>query len=297
MLNKLFKTIESISLPRRITNEELGIARLKTVRVGSGNKTFRVNEEGMFLGASTYSAAPFRVDMEGNVYASSLTIAGGSLTGSITVGSALSMDGSAEQFKVTVSTVDRVVMGKISSSPDVYGFEVKDASGDVLYNHEKLKMQYVFSTFMESPNAAYSTVVGFVHYSSAQDRNNVVRLDFTKPSNFTVTDAELVIRFQDYMDPSGTTRLRDIDVFLNPTKTKITSGTFDYYRYSGGDKLLSLFDPTGDDTTKTEDFTSGEISAINDGHNYLILQQNTTDDSDAYLGYASIQLVLTGYLT
>lgn len=46
------------------------------VGVGSGSKVFRVDESGMWLGAAKWADAPFKVDMDGNLTATSLTITG-----------------------------------------------------------------------------------------------------------------------------------------------------------------------------------------------------------------------------
>lgn len=81
----LFRTIKQIVFPPRVTNEALGLARLRTISMGSGNKTFRANEEGMFLGAERFADAPFSVDMEGNLIAASATLTSASIDGDLTI--------------------------------------------------------------------------------------------------------------------------------------------------------------------------------------------------------------------
>lgn len=44
--------------------------------IGSGENIFTANKDGIFLGSSSFSTAPFSVDMQGNMIASSATIAG-----------------------------------------------------------------------------------------------------------------------------------------------------------------------------------------------------------------------------
>jgi hypothetical protein len=46
------------------------------ITIGSGNNIFTANKDGIFLGSSSFDTAPFRVDMQGNLVASSATIAG-----------------------------------------------------------------------------------------------------------------------------------------------------------------------------------------------------------------------------
>ena len=58
---------------------ELATGNLETdeVRIGDpGSKNLSTDKDGFFLGANTFASAPFRVDMAGNLYARSATIAG-----------------------------------------------------------------------------------------------------------------------------------------------------------------------------------------------------------------------------
>ena len=54
----------------------------REVNIGDGGaNVFRVDRQGMWLGAATYTDAPFKVSMLGAVIASALTILGGTITG------------------------------------------------------------------------------------------------------------------------------------------------------------------------------------------------------------------------
>lgn len=46
------------------------------ITIGSGENVFTANRQGIYLGSSSFATAPFSVDMQGNLYASSATIAG-----------------------------------------------------------------------------------------------------------------------------------------------------------------------------------------------------------------------------
>lgn len=46
------------------------------INIGSGENMFTANKDGIFLGSSSFETAPFSVDMQGNLYAGSATIAG-----------------------------------------------------------------------------------------------------------------------------------------------------------------------------------------------------------------------------
>lgn len=51
------------------------------ISIGSGNNIFKANSNGIYLGNSTFAAAPFRVNMAGDVEVSNITITGGSISG------------------------------------------------------------------------------------------------------------------------------------------------------------------------------------------------------------------------
>ncbi len=59
------------------------------ITIGSGENIFTANKDGIFLGSSSFDTAPFSVDMLGAVIASSITITGGSLDGTTTIGGRL----------------------------------------------------------------------------------------------------------------------------------------------------------------------------------------------------------------
>lgn len=50
-----------------------------TITIGSGDNVFKVDENGHYLGSSTFADAPFRVGMDGAAHATNLTITGGSI--------------------------------------------------------------------------------------------------------------------------------------------------------------------------------------------------------------------------
>lgn len=52
------------------------LMNLQALQVGAGAKVLRSDESGFWLGAEKWADAPFRIDMLGNVYASSLTASG-----------------------------------------------------------------------------------------------------------------------------------------------------------------------------------------------------------------------------
>lgn len=190
--------------------------------------------------------------------------------------------------------VIRTIMGDRGGGN--YGLSVYDENGEVVLDETKIKMQYVFSTQMESGNANWLSVVGFVTYNSTanEERNLVVRLDFVKPTNLQITNATLYYKFNDFVDMIGVQRNTNVSLYLNPSKSLITPASeMRYYRFSGT-TLASGITPNADEYAGTVVFNSSQISGINNGLNYIVAQQNTSSSSNA--GYCVLNLVLEGYL-
>ena len=72
------QNIEIIDLPvaedSRFGSSLLNSA--KELQIGSGGKVFRGDQSGIWLGGETFNTAPFRVNMDGDVVANSLTLSG-----------------------------------------------------------------------------------------------------------------------------------------------------------------------------------------------------------------------------
>lgn len=71
---------------RRLSDPQTKIAgqsdlrRVAAMEVGSGSKSLKVDGSGLWLGAREFASAPFSVDMEGNVTASSANLSGSGYT-------------------------------------------------------------------------------------------------------------------------------------------------------------------------------------------------------------------------
>lgn len=92
----MFNDVADVALPS-LTNTIGGsqyFDNLQSLQIGSGSKLFRGDSNGIWLGAQKFADAPFSVDMEGNIIATTLqlgnylskTDTSQSLTGSINVG-------------------------------------------------------------------------------------------------------------------------------------------------------------------------------------------------------------------
>ena len=190
---------------------------------------------------------------------------------------------------------ERVRLGKIEEGR--YGIEALDENGEVLFNEKKIKIQYVYSTFMDVPLVNWNAVVGYMVYSNTTDyeTNVVVRLDFVKPTNLTIIKATLYYRMQDLVAFGTTARLSDVNIYLNPVKTFIEPASdLDYYRFSGGTTIIANIIPDQDEYSGNIELTSSQIDDINNGQNFLIAQQETSSDTNS--GFCCLTLVLEGYL-
>lgn len=94
-MRKRFNNIESqppIELPKGKAHGKAIIEKLWSARVGAGTSVFCANISGIWLGGKTFALAPFSVDMEGNVIATSIAITGGSMSG-VTISDYLKLTG------------------------------------------------------------------------------------------------------------------------------------------------------------------------------------------------------------
>lgn len=91
------------------------------ISIGSGDNIFKADSNGIYLGDSTYADASFRVNMEGDVIASSLTLTNASIgSGSSYTGNVIAEAyiGNLNASKITAGTInaDRIASGSIVTS-------------------------------------------------------------------------------------------------------------------------------------------------------------------------------------
>lgn len=96
-----------------------------TMQMGEGSKVFRADRDGIWLGAEKFADAPFSVDMEGNMVASSATFSqylakadtSQTLTGDFDLGSPSSgyirLDGANKRLLINDGTNNRGVFGEV----------------------------------------------------------------------------------------------------------------------------------------------------------------------------------------
>lgn len=90
-------------------------SNVKSLQVGFGSKVFRVDRSGMWAGAETFTAAPWRVDWNGNMTATSITI-----SGYIPTGGALADIGSGNITETYIGN-NAISSGKIAANAVIAG--------------------------------------------------------------------------------------------------------------------------------------------------------------------------------
>ena len=86
------------------------------MQVGFGSRVMRMDQDGMWLGAETFAAAPFSVDMDGNVIAnaielaSSVTVSSANGINQVFTASESTVTGSTTNFTLTVQSLVHVIV-------------------------------------------------------------------------------------------------------------------------------------------------------------------------------------------
>jgi hypothetical protein len=109
------QNIPYMELPQSGESSRFGRDDLRSVsaiQVGAGSTVMRADKSGLWLGAAKYINAPFKIDMLGNVIASSLTITGGTITGA-------TIQTATTGQRVVIAAADNTLRFKDSTGNDV----------------------------------------------------------------------------------------------------------------------------------------------------------------------------------
>jgi hypothetical protein len=136
---------------------------VKEFQVGSGTKSFNANESGIWLGAKTFSAAPFSVDMYGILHASGAEISGyievGGAAGDVNTGVTTISGG-----KITANTItgDRFVANVSITSPIITGGTIQtSATGDrIILNGTDNQIQFKDDDTLCGYLSVYTSMLG-----------------------------------------------------------------------------------------------------------------------------------------
>lgn len=73
------------------------------INIGNGSNSFRADRQGIWMGSDRFATAPFRIDMNGNMWLKSAAAGGGYIL----------IDAQNTRIVVNDGTNDRVVIGKL----------------------------------------------------------------------------------------------------------------------------------------------------------------------------------------
>ena len=111
-----------LDIPEPQNKDTKVLANLREISVGTGTEKFSVDiQKGMFLGSDKFDTAPFRVDLEGNIIATSGTFSGntnwanvqaGTNESTLNVGAGnVKIDGANKRILINDGVNDRVLLG------------------------------------------------------------------------------------------------------------------------------------------------------------------------------------------
>lgn len=123
MIIDAYNNIPDVNLNENVTygKDTLNVAAMN---VGYGDRSFKSDDQGIWLGANFFADAPFRVDMDGNIVATSLDLSlyvakagtNEQVSGTIRLGTgtgaaSIILDGTNRRIIVNDGTNDRILIG------------------------------------------------------------------------------------------------------------------------------------------------------------------------------------------
>jgi len=124
-------------------NDRKVLTNLREISVGTGSDKFSVDiQKGMFLGAEKYDDAPFKVDLKGNIIATSGTFSG-------------ALSGATGTFSGALSAATGTFSGNITGATGTFsGSIVTDAISDSTYGFNGVFVKQIKTTdFVSNPVA------------------------------------------------------------------------------------------------------------------------------------------------
>lgn len=141
------------------------------MQIGSGSDSFHANASGISLGGISWGLSPFRVDMEGNAWATSMTLNTPAITNGSIVGTSINIG--SGQFTVDAAgnmvANSATIHGAITSGSTITGAVIKTASGN-----QRIQMD---STYFRQYSAGNNELLRIGNYYT------MPRIDFFDPAN------------------------------------------------------------------------------------------------------------------
>jgi|GEM_PF-6458487 len=201
------------------------LINIKEIQIGSGSTVFKVNKEGLFMGADNFTDAPFKVTFAGAITATGLTVGDGTIT------TAKLADGAVTTIKIANANITtakiadaNITTGKIADAQittakiadaQITNAKINDLSAD------KINAGTLVGRTVESNSDGYRIIL------DASNRRIGIQDGTTlKGSIFCDSDGDLKIYSQDDM------------VFNVPTGYQ--------YRFRTNDALQQFLDADGD---------------------------------------------------
>lgn len=252
---------------------------VKELSVGFGAKVFRVDRNGMWAGAETFAAAPWSVDWDGNMVASSLTISGyiptgqalndigvGGITASYINVSSLSAI-SANIGSVTSGTVTGALIRTSSSGSRVEidgstdDIRIYDAGNDLrmkldsddlsFYNTSGTRLGYISTP--TTSNFSITTLTGNAMILNAQGTNvlDAIFLQTNSSDRLTITQSSILV-YEDILAGGASIDIGSIsqpfeDLFVDDlrltsqTSNPTVDGMLRYYNSGGSEGIRCQF--------------------------------------------------------
>ena len=220
------------------------------------------------------------------------------------------IDNKEPKLVINNGNYDNILIGKRADG--TYGFDIAKDGYDVnsatnanlFYSDRFIKVAYKFSKPASTPSIAANGIFaeGLLQYyvDSGVDIVNFTQyINFYKETNLTIESCLIQTKWYDGYALDQTTRVRPgaCTLFLNPSTTKQTEGSYMSQRFTGGTTLAAIT-PNADLYTNTETCIAAEIALITDGWNQIAVQiDSSTDDALANWGTVAFDVSIKGYLT
>lgn len=283
----------------------------REINIGDGGaNVFRVDRQGMWLGAAIYDDAPFKVSMLGAVIASALTILGGTITGATIQTDAgattgLKMDtssfrgynASGDNTLVISSTTGYIQLFGYIASSIVRTISLSGANADPgvsIIDTSSAEIGFQWSGPSTGVNTASRQGIGaFYHFN----RNNDHGDGFVSRNTHADWDGKHFVCIPDQSKNVPAFYLESTDWTGVPYKSSITTeGYLDFYQYhhhSEFDENPAVLSSTliaqayweGGGTNGTQEIRAEGVDSFDLDTCYIRLSTTTTANSDSWLQF------------
>lgn len=284
-------------IPFAEIEQEDNSSRVKgnTMEVGFGSKALRVDKEGLWLGAAKFANAPFKVDMQGNVTASSITLSGyvavggaaadvnaGATTiggGKITAGSITADRMSVTQLSAIAANLGTITAGSISAVT-ISGSTITGSTLTTASSGQRVVLTSTLAQYYNSGGIQVGTTYGDTGGFIVSSDSGTLRMNGTSSAIITLTGATFHVQFDllnSRIIPSGNGGL-DLGAVGAAFGSFYLIGTFryqainqpvQYWGYVSG----TVISPTNDGTMSASNPSAGVYTITHNlGHTNYVVQ-------------------------